>query len=238
MNHLFSLDTFSIFSFEHLIIFLFFLFLTFIIGFYGYSVKGNIKSVHFATKILISVTIIQEICDYLNRYFNGSLSLSVDLPFHICNYVLFLSVIALYNKNEYLFNFCYFNAFSGALVANLTPDTEGVVGDLGLFFFFFHHFLIIINVVWMLSALQMVPTIKGVVSTAIMLNIFALPIGLINLLIGDGANYMYLCAPPPVENPLLIGQWPTYIFALEIIGFVIFLILLLPFKMKKLANEY
>ena len=30
-----------------------FVYLTLIIGFYGYSIKGNIKSVHFVTKILI-----------------------------------------------------------------------------------------------------------------------------------------------------------------------------------------
>ena len=143
-----------------------------------------------------------------------------------------MSVITLYNKNEHLFNFCYFNAFSGALVANLTPDTEGVVGDIGLFFFFFHHFLIMINVLWMIFALKMRPTFKGILTTAIMLNVFAVPIGLINLLIDNGANYMYLCSKPPVENVLLIGEWPFYILAMEVIGLIIFSILLAPFKLQ------
>ena len=105
--------------------------------------------------------------------------------FHICNYVLLLSIITIYNKNEYLFNFCYFNAFSGALVANLTPDTNGVIGDLGLFFFFMHHFLIMINVLWMIFAYKMIPTFKGVVATAIILNVFGIPIALINWLIAS-----------------------------------------------------
>ena len=89
-----------------------------------------------------------------------------------------------------------------------------------------------INVLWMIFALKMQPTFKGVLTTAIMLNVFAIPIGLVNLSIGDGANYMYLCNKPPVENVLLVGEWPFYILAMEIIGFIIFSILLMPFKLR------
>ncbi len=121
-------------------------------------------------------------------------------------------------------------------MANLTPDTNGVIGDWGLFFFFTHHFLIMINVLWVIFAFNMRPNLRGVLTTTIMLNIFAIPIGMINLLIGDGANYMYLCKKPPVDNFLLIGEWPVYIFALEIIGILIFLILLIPFKLKKATS--
>ena len=78
----------------------------------------------------------------------------------------------------------------------------------------------------------MKPNLKGVFITAIILNIFAIPIGLINLLIGDGANYMYLCSKPPVENLFLVGEWPIYILAMEIIGLIIFSILLTPFQLK------
>ena len=236
MLDLFSLNSFSIFSNAHFSILLIFTIITIGIAILGYYLKksNNSELILIVSKILIGLTIFQEFCDYTNRYFNGTLSLSVDLPFHICNYVLLLSIIAVHNKNEYLFNFCYFNAFSGALIANLTPDVNGVVGDIGLFFFFLHHFLIMLNVFWMIFAFNMQPSFKGVLSTTVMLNVFAVPIGLINLLIGNGSNYMYLCQKPPVENFLIIGEWPFYIFGLEIIGFIIFLVLLLPFKIKEL----
>ena len=140
MLNLFSLESFTIFSSAHLIILLLFSAATFGIVFLGFYLNKNDNSrlILLISKILIGVTVFQEIGDYLNRYLNGTLSLSVDLPFHICNYVLFLSIITIYSKNKYLFNFCYFNAFSGALMANLTPDTNGVIGDWGLFFFFVH----------------------------------------------------------------------------------------------------
>ena len=236
MFNIFSLDSFSMFSFEHLVILSVFTIIIISVAIIGFYSVNNSRLILLISKILIGFTVFQEICDYLNRYFNGTLSWSIDLPLHICNYVLFLSIIAIYNRSEYIFNFCYFNAFSGALMANLTPDTEGVVGDWGLFFFFLHHFLIIINVVWMIFAFNMKPTFKGAFITTLMLNIFAIPIGLINVLIGDGSNYMYLYSKPPIENILLIGEWPIYIFALEIIGLAIFIILLTPFKIRELLR--
>ncbi|SVE12194.1 uncharacterized protein METZ01_LOCUS465048, partial [marine metagenome] len=214
MSNFFSLESFEAFSFGHIAILGIFLAITIGIGFLGNRFKNNHKTTILITKILIGITIFQEIFDYLNRYLNGTIYLWQDLPLHICNYVLFISVIALYNRNEYLFNFCYFNAFSAALLANLTPDLNGVTGDIGVFFFFLHHFLIIINVVWMIVAFDMKPSIKGVFSTVILLNVFAVPIGLINILIyklGFGfANYMYLRQPPDVNNPLLIGEGGRY----------------------------
>ena len=239
MFNLFSLDSFLIFSQQHLIILLIFTCITVGLSILGNRLRKNKNSelILLISKMLIGFAIIQELLDYTNRYLNGTLSLSVDLPFHICNYVLLLSIITIYNKNEYLFNFCYFNAFSGALVANLTPDTNGVIGDLGLFFFFIHHFLIMINVLWMIFAYKMIPTFKGLLVTAMMLNLFGVPIALINWLIGDGANYMYLCKKPPVDNILLVGEWPFYIFAMEVIGFMIFLILLMPFKVGGMIRQ-
>jgi hypothetical protein len=32
-----------------------------------------------------------------------------------------------------------------------------------------------------------------------------IPIGLTNYL--TGGNYMFLCSPPKVENPMIIGEW-------------------------------
>ena len=75
------------------------------------------------------------------------------------------------------------------------------------------------------------PDMEGLVTTVIILNVVAIPIGMTNYLLG--ANYMYLCNKPPVENGLLMGEWPIYIFAMEIIAILIFILLLAPFKLKK-----
>ena len=126
-------------------------------------------------------------------------------------------------------------------MANLTPDLNGVTGDAGVFFFFLHHFLILISVVWMISAFNMKPSLKGLVSTIILLNIIAVPVALINTLIeklGLGyANYMYLREAPPVDIfGEVFGVGGRYILSMEIVAVVIFILLLIPFQLKKRFN--
>ena len=58
------------------------------------------------------------------------------------------------------------------------------------------------------------------------------------------ANYMYLLALPLADNPLVIGQWPSYLLVLLFAVFVHTLIIYLPFKLKNYLlknykkNEY
>ena len=92
--NIFSIESFNAFSFEHIIIIGIFLAIIVGIGVLGNRYKNNHKVVLLITKILIGITIFQEIFDYSNRYFNGTMYLWQDLPLHICNYVLFISVIA------------------------------------------------------------------------------------------------------------------------------------------------
>ena len=69
-------------------------------------------------------------------------------------------------------------------------------------------------------------------------NIFAAIIYPINLVIGGNANYMFLIKRPPVNNPLLMGEWPWYILNLEIIIILYMGLLYIPFFLKnnKLAK--
>ena len=53
-----------------------------------------------------------------------------------------------------------------------------------------------------------------------------LPIGLVNWL--TDANYMYLCARPEVDNPLVFGSWPWYIVSVMLIGWALMLIADIP----------
>jgi len=61
-----------------------------------------------------------------------------------------------------------------------------------------------------------------------------LPIGLVNWL--TDANYMYLCTPPEVDNPLVIGGWPWYIANVLIIGLVLMLITSIPMQLLRRRN--
>ena len=58
-------------------------------------------------------------------------------------------------------------------------------------------------------------TQRGIIQSFLFINILVLIIGVINLILDS--NYMFLCAPPDVNNPFLIGQWPYYLLVLEVV---------------------
>jgi uncharacterized membrane protein YwaF len=51
------------------------------------------------------------------------------------------------------------------------------------------------------------------------------------------ANYMYFSQKPIVDNPFLIGEWPWYIFFIDLFAMVHFLLIYIPFKIKFYNNK-
>jgi uncharacterized membrane protein YwaF len=62
-----------------------------------------------------------------------------------------------------------------------------------------------------------------------------LVIGMFNW--ATGSNYMYLSAPPIVDNPLIIGDWPWYILVFEALAFVHFDVLYKGFYIKNVFRS-
>ena len=88
--------------------------------------------------------------------------------------------------------------------------------------FFFKHAMIIAFPIYLRNNLGMKLTKFSWLKTWVVLNIFMfILIPLNNLL---GSNYMYVNVPPAVDNPMVIGEWPTYLYWWEL--FVLILILL------------
>ena len=77
------------------------------------------------------------------------------------------------------------------------------------------HSLIILNVLWLIFAYSMKFNLKGVMQVFLFTNILLIFVGIINTVIES--NYMFLCKPPDVNNPFLIGDWPFYLIILELI---------------------
>ena len=64
------------------------------------------------------------------------------------------------------------------------------------------------------------------------LNLYALSVGTVNAIMGW--NYGYLCHKPYAPSLLdLLGPWPWYLLAIELLALVTFLILYLPWRLKK-----
>ena len=192
---------------------------------------------HIIYFFIFSLIFSQEIFDYTNRFLLNNLyivKIQTDLPLQLCHFGYWLSVICLISQlyknkyNQFYFNCAFFLGFSGSLQAILTVDLSGIYTFGDMVALHLQHSLIILNILWIIFAYNMKFTRQGIFQTFIFINILVLIVGCINYLIG--ANYMFLCRPPAVNNPLLIGDWPYYLLVLELVFFIYGYLLYLPFK--------
>lgn len=211
----------------------------------GYLLKNKVIIKNNISIILVVISIIQEIFDYINRFFINDLyipSLENDLPFHLCHFAYWLSVLCLLililgknsKKIQMYFNCAYFFGFSGALQGILTVDLTNIFTLNDILALQFQHSFIILNVLWIIFAYNLKFNQKGIIQVFIIINILAIFVGLINLFLNT--NYMFLCNAPDVNNPLLIGKWPIYLIFFEIFFFLYGYLLYFPFKIIKLIN--
>jgi len=175
---------------------------------------------------LIVFAVAQEIVDYGNRASFRELNLIQDLPLHLCNYALVIAAIGMVTRNRFCFEFAYFTGTTAVMQALLTPNLDDLKNLTEYVVYFVHHALIIQFALWNVVVDGMLTSRGAVARTLLLIVAMMLPIGLVNWL--ADANYMYLCARPAVDNPLLFGDWPWYIASVMLIGWVLMLIAVLP----------
>ena len=87
---------------------------------------------------------------------------------------------------------------------------------------------------WNVVVDGMITSRGALARTFLFIAVVMLPIGLVNWL--PDTNYIYLCTPPEVDNPLVIGGWPWYIANVLIIGLVLMLITSIPMQLLRRRN--
>ena len=177
---------------------------------------------------LVVFTIAQELVDYGNRASLRGLSLTEDLPLHLCNYGLVIAAIGIVTRNRFCFEFAYLTGTTAVLQALLTPNFNDLQNLTEYVVYFIHHALIIQFALWNVVGDGMLTSRGAVVRTLLLIVAIMLPVGIVNWL--TDANYMYLCARPAVDNPLVIAGWPWYIVNVMVIGCVLMLVAALPMR--------
>ena len=183
---------------------------------------------------LIVFAVAQEIVDYGNRASFRELNLIQDLPLHLCNYALVIAAIGMVTRNRFCFEFAYFTGTTAVMQALLTPNLDDLKNLTEYVVYFLHHALIIQFALWNVVVDGMLTSRGAVARTLLLIVAMMLPIGLVNWL--ADANYMYLCARPAVDNPLLFGDWPWYIASVMLIGWVLMLIADIPMLWLRRRN--
>ena len=140
-----------------------------------------------------------------------------------------------YKFSNVLFNCSYIFGFA-AFQGILTVDLTGIYTFGDMLALHLQHSLIVLNVLWLIVVFGYKFSFRGIFDSMIVINILAFFTMIVNYFLGS--NYMFLCVPPAVDNPLIIGNWPWYILSFEVLFLVFGFILLSPFKLFDYINKY
>ena len=160
---------------------------------------------------------------YQNAYFiaHGSWNLQENLPFHLCGLssLICMAFPLLKNKQPW-FTFVFYTGILGGFQSLFTPQMNHYDGHLPLYLLYYVDHLSIIVMPLLMYAFQKreLPRFSWF-RAFLYLNLLTLIIMPLNYLLD--ANYMYLNRPPDVDNPFIIGEWPYYIFNLELVVLVL-----------------
>lgn len=151
----------------------------------------------------------------------GTWDIQYNLPIQLCGISsLICCVLPFIKKKKKLFEFVYYTGIIGGVMAILTPQMNYFDGTIRYYLnFYVSHSLIIALPIFMFLHLDMRLPRLSWFKLWINLNILMAIIMPINFLLDS--NYMYVNAPPEVDNPLVIGDWPYYIFLWEIFILII-----------------
>ena len=182
--------------------------------------------------ILIFITITGHTRNIINGFWNP-----VDnIPLHLCSISNFIACFILFvpkiSKESKFFEFLYYAGIIGAFQAFFTPQINNFDGSNYEYIeWYLSHIGIMLLPIYMLKNLGFRLTKFSWLRVVVYLNILLIIVMPINYFIGS--NYMYVNGKPEVNNPLIIGEWPIYIFFWEII-IIIFTYTLYVMSTKKL----
>jgi hypothetical integral membrane protein (TIGR02206 family) len=151
------------------------------------------------------------------------------LPLNLCDLTLWLTVIGVLSLNQWAFELAYFAGVGGSGMALLTPDLWEPFPSYPTVYFFLAHGVVVAAILMLVWSKIAVPKPGCLRRALILLNVYAVVIGIFNAIFGT--NYMYLCNKPSGASLLdYLGPWPVYIAGGEIVALVIFWVLWLPFR--------
>jgi hypothetical integral membrane protein (TIGR02206 family) len=161
-------------------------------------------------------------------------SLDNNLPLHLCDLAAIVAGFALVTRKPVLLTLTYFWGLAATTQALITPALEIGAPELPFIHFFFQHFAIVATALYIPLVLKWKPMQPWWKSPLIVLGISICYQG-VALLINSFLKTNFAFASHVPENPSLIdhlGPWPIYLFSMQGLALVFFLLLALPFRKR------
>lgn len=155
------------------------------------------------------------------------------LPFHMCDLSEIFLIWFLFGGPKILYKCAFFWGLGGASMAILTPDIS--FHDLDYIFFMVGHGMIIVGIMYATVSLGHRPYAKDILLVSFITAFVLLPIVyLINIVLGEPANFWYLMAKPSAGASLmdLFPDPPMHLIITTPIAIALFYLIYLPYFIK------
>ena len=221
---------FSMFGNQHILAVLFFLVLGFIIIKWAQKLS-EIQQIKIGNIFALTLSITVLIWTFLKIYLHG-FDIQQDLPFHLCNFIALLLPIFSYTRKKILYDILFFWILAGTSHSLITPDLRNGFPNFVFFKYWIVHAGLVLFMLYATFVYGMKPTFKSAIISFLAFQGYIVAMVLINFVIG--ANYLYTNHKPEGATAMdYLGDWPTYIFVIELFMIPYFLLFYLPFYLTK-----
>ena len=159
------------------------------------------------------------------------------LPIHMCDLSEIFLAAFLLGGPKILYKCAFFWGLAGASMAIITPDIPVI--DLDYAFFMIGHGMIVIGIMYATISLGNRPYAKDILTVSAITAFVLLPIVyLINLILGEPANYWYLIAKPAGASLMdVFPEPPFHLLITTPLAIAMFYLIYIPYAIKdKLAK--
>jgi len=177
---------------------------------------------------LISLTVI--FGSILNIY-KPDFNYQEDLPLHLCSFLALIIPVLSFTRKYIYYEILFFLILAGTLQSLITPSEYNFL-NFTFFRYWFVHSGLVIFMLYATFIYKMRPTLKSVFKSFIGMQVYMIIMFIINYMLGS--NYFYTNRKPNATTLLdVFGEWPQYIFVVELIVIPFFLLIYLPFYLTR-----
>ncbi len=159
-------------------------------------------------------------------------SIKEDLPLHLCRIIGLMVPFVMLYKNRFWMGVFYFWVGVGTLAANFVPDIDYGFPSIHYFLYWMGHSILVIIPFYVIFVHRVKIAFRDLVNAFWVANVLLLICWLINL--GLGSNYFYAMKMPPTGGLLdFLGPYPYFIFGMQLLSLVLFLLFYLPIALTR-----
>jgi len=197
-----------------------------------YWAKKQSEQIQFLTGNIIASSISLTVIfgSILNSY-KQDFNYQEDLPLHLCSFLALVIPVLSFTRKFIYYEVFFFLILAGTLQSLITPSDYNFL-NFNFFRYWFVHSGLVLFMLYATFIYKMRPTLKSVFKSFIGMQFYMILMFIINYLLGS--NYFYTNRKPDATTLLdVFGEWPQYIFVVELIVIPFFLLIYFPFYLTR-----